>query len=550
MPEGLERRHYQLSVIRETAAELARLRHPGSILEAFLMSAQGGVGALGGFAALTAKDLVVTHLVVRGDPGITYEDIRALLKDEFDPGLAGVDRFPFFLSQNKPLRFWHRFTMIIACPLGDDRMAIVGLAPAMHGQDYDSEDRDLIMGLSCLFQISLNAAFSSTRVELLNAELQKRNTELDRQVFHLNGFRELSMEAGEAVTVETFLDVFLPTLLGRFLRHQGLVVVHDKSSGSAWLKSMGITPEPSLSSASDPSVPIQAVNTERLLFLCLSGVGNKHLQPQQTEPVLSMDSLLALIQGFRPETAFLFMVRAQMYGAVLLGSPLEDRVLSSQEKELLLAFVSQSVLHMKNADSFQTIVALNTDLEHQNEALRMTIDDLTQAKHRIGVLEAAARRVTQMVTRNAERILQVRPLDFILIIGISLVLATLFNIQNPKGIRFFPLPKPAGAISINAVEATRMVAEEGALLIDARPREFYEKGHVEGALNVTPALFDTVYKARFSDEDLERPLIIYGRSFSRLYDEAVVRKFLSWDHERVYLVEGNGETLMASGGGK
>jgi rhodanese-related sulfurtransferase len=117
------------------------------------------------------------------------------------------------------------------------------------------------------------------------------------------------------------------------------------------------------------------------------------------------------------------------------------------------------------------------------------------------------------------------------------VLAFLFNFQNPKGIAFFPLPRPVDAISIEEQEARRLLAVENALLIDARPREFYELGHVKEAINIPPALFDAVYKTRFQDEDLDRPLIIYGRSISRLWDETLARSFLNHDHERVYLFE-------------
>ncbi len=540
MPDDVERKRYHLSIIRETAAELGGVRHPRLILESFLMSAQGGIGALGGFAALTDKASEVTDLIVRGSDKVGYEEIKALIKTAFDPIPSLAERFAFFISQEKALPLSHGFALILACPLETGRLAFLGLAPAMHGRDYDEDDRQLLMSLSSLFQISLNSALFSTRVELLNAELDKRNTELGRQVFHLNGLKELAMEAGESIDVEKFLSTFLPTLLGRFFRHQGLVVLHNRTTGSTWLKRMGIEPEPTMAPH----------EVDRLLFLCLAGVQNKHIQPLQAEPVIQMDPLFSLIPGFVPESAFLFLVKDQMYGAVLLGNPLEDRSVSDQEKELLFAFVAQSVLHLKNADSFAAIVDLNKNLAEQNQALQETIDELTRAEQRISVLEMAARRIAQMVNRNAERLMQVRLLDFILIIGISIVLGAAFNLQNPKGISFFPLEKPHGVKSVTVQEADTLLTEENALLIDARPREFYELSHAGGAVNVPPALFDTIYTASFSDEDPERPLIIYGRSFSRLFDEAVARRFLNRDHEQVYLLSGDMKDLSSAGGQK
>ena len=532
LPHEGDRKDYHLAVIRETAAELGHVRHPGRILASFLMSAQGGLGAMGGFAALTDKASEITHLIVRGDEKVGPEEIKSLIKTATDP--AKAEPSAFFISRDTLLP---GFALILACPLEDDRLAFLGLTPAMHGRDYDPNDRQLLISLSSLFQISLNSALFSTRVELLNAELEKRNTELDRQVFYLNGLKELSMEAGESVDVEKFLAAFLPTLLGRFSRSQGLVVLHNRADGAIWLKTMGIEPEPA------PA----ALPVDRLLFLCLAGVENKHIQPLQADPVVQMEPLFPLVPGFVPESAFLFLVKDQMYGTVLLGPPLEDRKFSDPEKDLLSAFVAQSVLHLKNADSFAAIVALNRNLAEQNQALRDTIDELTRAEQRISVLETAARRIARMVSHNAERIMQVRLLDFILIIGISIVLGTLFNLQNPKGLSFFPLPRPKEAKTVTTPEALRLLSREKALLIDARPREFFELGHAPGAINVPPSLFDALYTANFNDEDPERPLIVYGRTVSRLYDEMTARKFISRDHEQVYLFLGDPGNLSEKG---
>lgn len=553
MADDFERKKYHLDIIREAAAELGGVRHPGVILESFLMSAQGGVGALGGFAALTDRTSEAGHLIVRDVDNITSEQIRGLIKEASDYICTQKEQLPFFIIEKNSFSLPHDCKLILVCPIEDDRFAFLGLASAMHGQNYTADDSQLIMSLASIFQISLNFALFSTRIELLNSKLQKQNSELDRQVFHLNGLKELSVAAGESVDVGQFLAEFMPTLLGRFSRHQGLVVLHDRITGSIWLKSMGIEPVPAISANMNqsamelikgPKVSDEAtvcctssLQVDQLLFLCLAGVQEKHIQPLQVEPVVQMEPLLSVIKGFIPESAFLFLVKEQMYGALLLGSALEQQRVSEQERELLFAFVAQSVLHIKNADSFATIVALNENLAEQNQELRQTIGELTRAEDRISVLEAAARRIAQMVNRNAERIMQVRLLDFIMIVGISMVIGATFNMQNPKGISFSPLPRPDGVRSITAKEAERLLSKEGALLIDARPREFYELGHARDAINVPPSLFDSIYKVSFGAQELERPLIIYGRTFSRLYDELVARKFFNQDHEAIYLLE-------------
>ena len=42
---------------------------------------------------------------------------------------------------------------------------------------------------------------------------------------------------------------------------------------------------------------------------------------------------------------------------------------------------------------------------------------------------------------------------------------------------------------------------------------------------------------QMSAEDPERPIVVFGRSVSRRYDEIVASQFLGRDHERVYIVK-------------
>nr|NJM04573.1 hypothetical protein [Desulfobacula sp.] len=123
LPHNGDHKDYHLTVIRETAAELGHTRHPGRILASFLMSAQGGLGALGGFAALTDRASEITHLIVRGDEKISHEQIKSLIKT----AAAKPEPSAFFISMDRALP--RGFALILACPLEDDRLAFLGLAP-------------------------------------------------------------------------------------------------------------------------------------------------------------------------------------------------------------------------------------------------------------------------------------------------------------------------------------------------------------------------------------------------------------------------------------
>lgn len=527
MASDADRVRYQFQILFETAAELSGARHPHKILEAFLLSAQGGVGARGGFAAILGQDGF--QLMTRStlSKSLTPEYAR-VLREHLD-ALGDERKSSFFVPSLQGELCPGKCELLLVCPLDDGQDGVLGLEASLSGRPYDDNDRQLVAGLGTLFQTSLRFSLYATRVELLNAELSKHNDALDRQIYHLSALRDLS---GEILRVDQdeVMSTFLLTLLGHFARPQGLLVLHDRHLGRIRESSGGLGDRP----------PLNEQETGGLFYQCLAGVREKHLQPLQVEPVENLDGLAAMELGFAPDRAYLFMLRENLYGALVLGPSLGQEVAAEQapaEDGLLQAFVAQGVLHLKNADSFATIMSLNADLARQNEELRRTIDDLTRARDRISVLEAAGRRIAGIVHSKAESLVRVRLGDFLLIIVLSLGLALAFNEQNPRGIA---LVEPAGPeIPILTLDqALHLIDHEDALLVDARPREFFEREHAQRAVNVPAQLFDLVYMMQLIAEDLERPVIVFGRSVSRRYDQIVAAKFLGRDHERVYIVKG------------
>ncbi|NCD24608.1 MAG: rhodanese-like domain-containing protein [Deltaproteobacteria bacterium] len=520
----MERARYHFQILADTAADLSGLRHPHKILESFLLSAQGGVGARGGFAAILGSRPEDFHLVTspRSEHAAlaSVEDLTLSVRE-----MAEGRKIPFFVPCLPTCPHFSRCELLLVCPLGDHWHGLLGLEGGMRGVPYDDEERQLLTGLALLFQTSLRFALFSTQIELLNVELRKRNDTLDRQVFHLSALRELSQEITRTDLADVAENLLL-TVLGHFSRSQGLILIHDRDSGAVTKSVKGV----------ETSWTLSPGEVDRLFFLCLAGARNKHFQPLQVEPVETLAAVSELPIGFVPRRAFLFMLREQLYGVVLLGAGLGPDI--PGEDDMLLTFLSQAVLLLKNADSFATIRTLNADLVAQNEELRRTINELTRAKDHINVLEAAGRRIAGIVHRRSEQLLRMRWVDFALIIGLSLGMGFIFNHQSPWGI---PLIEPAGPnIPTIGVDAARvLVDQDGAILIDARPREFYEVGHAQGAVNIPAQLFDLVYMMQMAAEDPERPIVIYGRSRSRHYDSIVARKFLSRDHERVLIVEGD-----------
>lgn len=522
-PEGdVDRARYQFRILSDTAAELSGARYPHRILESFLLSAQGGVGARGAFAAIlgAGEFELLAHSSLSKNLTPQYAGV---LRGHLD-ALEGERRAPYFVPSLQGELCPGRCELLLVCPLDEGRDGILGLEASLAGRPYDENDRQLVASLGTLFQTSLRFSLFAARVELLNAELSKRNDALDRQVFHLSALRELSREIIRIDMAEV-MDTLLLTILGHFVRPQGVLLLHDRAAGSTLWSVKGLDETPGLGPA----------EVERLFFLCLAGAREKRLEPLRAEPVDRLDALAELSLGFSPDRAFIFTLRESLYGLLLLGPGLDAA--AGAEDELLQAFVSQGVMHLKNADSFATIAALNEGLARQNEELRATIAELTRARDRISMLEAAGRRIAAVVRSKAMSLERVRAFDFLLILVLSLGMALAFNNHNPRGI---PLVEPPGAEvqAVSAEQALALVAGEGALLVDARPREFFERETAPGAVNVPAQLFDLVYMMQMASEDPERPIVVFGRTVSRRYDLMVARRFLGRDHERVYIVAG------------
>ena len=528
----IARARYQFAILSDTAAELSGARYPRRILESFALSAQGGVGARGAFAAILGDG----EFELMAESGLSRNlkpEYARVLRDHLD-ALEGERRSPYFVPALEGELCPGKCQLLLVCPLDEGRDGVLGLEGNLAGRAYDENDRQLVAGLGTLFQTSLRFSLFAAQVELLNAELRKRNLALDRQIYHLSAMSGLSREIIRVDMAEV-MDAFLLNLVGHFARPDGLLVLHDRGSGTILESARGGRARTGLG----------VVEADRLFYLCLAGVRDKRLSPLRVERVEQLDALSELSLGFTPHRVFIFMLRDGLYGALLLGRSLDPAI--APDDEPLEAFVAQGVMHLKNADSFATITNLNEDLARQNEELRATIAELTSARDRISVLEAAGRRIAAMVHSKAASLERVRAFDFLLIVFLSLGLALAFNTQNPRGI---PLLEPPGAEveMVSPAEAGRLLADEGALLVDARPREFFERGSAEGAVNVPAQLFDLVYMMQMASEDPERPVVVFGRSVSRRYDLIVARKFLGRDHERVFITVA--EPGQLHGGGR
>jgi CRP-like cAMP-binding protein/rhodanese-related sulfurtransferase len=129
-------------------------------------------------------------------------------------------------------------------------------------------------------------------------------------------------------------------------------------------------------------------------------------------------------------------------------------------------------------------------------------------------------------------------LDFILIIGLSILCAVIFNQSNPNGVALFPkvtLNRIVAEIPLNAAITDFKLGNP--VFVDARPSNFYNEHHIPGAINLPISLFDIMYMMSLSDVDKSRKIIVYGRTVSGKYDVEAANKLLLRGHVNVFILK-------------
>ena len=142
---------------------------------------------------------------------------------------------------------------------------------------------------------------------------------------------------------------------------------------------------------------------------------------------------------------------------------------------------------------------------------------------------------------------QVSWFDYVLLGGLSIILALGFNFSNPN---LVPLVAGWGEQdTVPRIEPRKALQEYKsgeALIVDARPTNFYNQKHIKGAKNLPMPLFDFLYLMQLSQVPKDKPLIVYGGNISRHYDLDVARKLIVRGHQRVMVLGGGHDSWKTS----
>ncbi|BDV00789.1 hypothetical protein TDMWS_08740 [Thermodesulfomicrobium sp. WS] len=510
--DDLERTAYHLEVLRDVAAQIEATRKPRAILETVLLSAMGGLGASSGCALLVVGEGIQDCI----GKGLAC-DPEAVPPELLLPVLERVrsSRHPVAVNAAQWARWPWPVAAALGLPVESEQAALLLLGPSLGAGAYDDEDMRFLHTLGVLLQVSLRFALAGMREELLSAQLVRRNEELDRQVLHLRTQRELALELGQGRSLDETAARALPLILGGFAYTKGVLVLVDRQRDWVLAEARGSVFRPEKRAA------------DALLFACLSRCVTKQIPPLHVEEV-SLEDSPDMGLDFTPRRGFFFQVREGLFGAALLGEPLQEA--AANHDSSLLACMQQLVLHLHGADAFATIVALNRDLEERNLRLEQMVEELTAAQSRITKLEQRVRQVLGALEDKAWQVARARVMDFVFLLLLSAALGFAFNSQNPQGVELLPPSVPASVQVVAAIP-------KDAVVVDARPRQYFERGSLPGAVNVPPQFFDLVYPMLLGNLDPEQPVVVFGRTWSRLYDVETARLLVERGHETVLVLE-------------
>ncbi len=129
--------------------------------------------------------------------------------------------------------------------------------------------------------------------------------------------------------------------------------------------------------------------------------------------------------------------------------------------------------------------------------------------------------------------------DYLLIVGLSVVCALVFNRYHSKGIPIVPQSFLNEAVSFENLAMALDKHEKGeTLFVDAMPHSFYEQKHIAGAASLPVAIFDFMYDMSIGQTDKSKEIIVYGRTISKHYDEEVASNLVARGHKNVKILEG------------
>jgi putative oxidoreductase len=141
---------------------------------------------------------------------------------------------------------------------------------------------------------------------------------------------------------------------------------------------------------------------------------------------------------------------------------------------------------------------------------------------------------------------QISWFDYLLIVGLSIVLALVFNLYNDNQI---PLVHGSGLNHIQQISMQQALTDyqqQKAVFVDARKSNFFEQRHIKGSIDLPVVFFELQYPMfQFMLTQMgvpkDKPLIVYGGNFSRRFDVDLARLLKEKGYDKVMVFGGDYE---------
>lgn len=547
-------RRFFRQVICDAQLELSRLESVIKIMEATLLTAMGSLGIKKGFIGKIRTDGSGSQIVNRGMETETIafveDNLRKLRHHYFPSGDAAphnlhvdIHIIPSDPRQEDPLSK-SQLRLLINWRLGRKLTGLFGLGEKINAAPFTDIENDLLYGLTDHMMMAMNGIDTKSIIHTLENELDQARKraadttairdatrkELEETLFRLSGFNDIFYELSDIKESNRVIDAFLLVLLGIFSAGSGFICYREETTGNLYSSARG-----SRSSAMEETDPDR-------FNMILDDIFHLPHTPKigvMQAAIISSDQLNRFSWMTNNPITLLFQIDETAKGMICLGKRLVPTEYGPREQELILAFTHNFLIFLKNSRSFETIQRLHREQEHKNIELEKSVRELTSCRTTIDGMEKSGERIKSAISKAAARTQHVSVMDIVLIIVTGIVLGLIYNLASPSGISVIPETwRHAPTRRINVLDAKTLVKGYDAILIDARPIEFYNQNHIDGALNLPQALFEFVYMMRFGRIEPEKPMVVYGRTISRHYDETVAHQLTERGHRKVYVLTG------------
>lgn len=359
---------------------------------------------------------------------------------------------------------------------------------------------------------------------------KERDKLVFQRMYYLKTLYELTAELSPISSSQKLLESFLLMVMGVNGSGQAMLMICDRQNHRVLSANRGTRFDREWTVAS----------AEKQLYLGFQTAENRRLSPMSVTCIGDPGQVFSELEtGLDVHTALLFMVDETLLGIVGLGAPIDGRRFTPEEKDILSGMTASFMVFLKNVRAYETVQALNADLSRTNDALRQTIADLTEARQQIRLLEVAGIRLKQLFQQKIEQVGRFRPVDALLVLVIASLLSLVFNFSNPNGIAILPedaFREPAPQVDIRTVH--QLIGKGDTVLVDARPAELFNLSHIPDAINIPAPLFDIIYPMKLASRLQPGQLVVvYGRTFSKRYDEEVAYRLLQ-RHDDVRVMTG------------